>query len=155
MFVKNWISLALLLLLSGCASSPELQQNSDPAHFEVPQQHAYLYLYREKTFSSGLAGIVGTIGHNNISIDGSANITLNNAEYYIIELMPGKHSVTWSLVLMGYETDSEQVDLSVNAGGWTQLNFSDMDERPELSLKQLKLELQPLDFVRKIQLLSQ
>jgi len=144
-----WI---MVLLVSGCATAPNIKLEDPATFFKIPENHAYIYLYREKTFDSGLAGIIGTIGHNNVSIDNKHSLSINNAEYYIVEVTPGEHIIRWSTVLMGYETDIEGVYISLKAGEWAQVNFSDMDTKQPISDTNLQRKLHPLQFMGHIDL---
>ena len=137
------------LFLTACATSPN-ELKLDSSHLKVPSGQATIYLYRGKTFKSGMAGIIGTIGHNNITINQTRSIELNNGEYYIVDLNPGKHEIEWSLVIMGYEKEPEQVRLSLKEGDVRLINFSDI-EISTPSDKVLKTLLPSLEFMERIQ----
>ena len=142
----------MVLLVTGCATAPKIKLEDPATYFQIPENHAFIYLYREKTFDSGLAGIIGTIGHNYVSIDNKHSVSISNAQYYIVEVSPGEHFIRWSTVLMGYETDIEEVQISLKSGECAQVNFSKMDKKQAISDIKVQRKLLPLQLMEHIDL---
>jgi hypothetical protein len=148
----------MVAAVTGCASTPISQQESNTKNFRVPENHAYIYLYRRYKgipLTKGIRSTLSTVtlAHTNVWIDDGPTISISDGEYYVVEVSPGDHIIKHSIVMAGIEADIKSTPtLSLSAGQWTWVNFSEILDPSYhlLTETQAKSDILNLKFIQLI-----